>query len=429
MSQSSSLNVRVYLAIFLLALAVRFGYEALTWGGVLSNPDTPAYEDLAGRILNTQTYQSSEGAGPGGFPSDLQRPPGYPAYLAFVSIITHSHSIVSRQSISLTQCFLGALFASVLALLVTELTDIQVGVMAGVLYALDWSTIVYTPLVISETLYSIVLGIAIFTYALALSRQRLGLSVVAGLFLGCAALIKPAGQVLVLAFILGWFFTKPRRANGLLFLTAYLACVLPWMARNYQSHGSFSLSRIDVANLYFYIAKPSEHSYSLRDLAGAELTTDVQQLDDQWRLRKLTVKERAREMEREALPTIAKHWPTVLEQGSIGFSRTLLGTSSVTAMQSMRSPPSRTIWVFLNLLPLLLMCGVTVLAIYGCLAPGLSRGLNVLLVSSVLCVLLPAAGPVAQSRFRLPATSAICTLAAAGAVAILRRRANQAGPR
>jgi len=420
--------LRVWLAIFLFALAARLGYEALVWHGPLGNPDTAAYEDLAARILNFQPYQTSQGAGPGGFPSDLQRPPGYPAYLAAISAVAHRHSILSRQVLSLTQCVLGALFASLLALLVTELSSLNIGVAAGLFYALDWSTIVYTPIIVSETLYSIVLGLAILTYALALSRESKRLVLLAGLCLGCAALVKPAAQVLIPAFLLGWFFTRPRRWAGLLFLAAYLVCVFPWMVRNDRTYGSFSLSRIDVANLYFYIAKPAEHSYSVRDLAGEQLTSDVQQLDEQWRSRHLTVNQRSRELLHEALPIIARHWPTVLKQAAIGFSRTLLGTSSVTAMRSMPSPPSRAGWVLLNVVPLLQMCLLTALAIWGCWTPELSCGLKVLLVGAVFCVLMPAAGPVAQSRFRLPATPALCILAAAGAVDILRRtRSRTAG--
>ncbi len=57
-------------------------------------------------------YQAQEGAGPGGFPTDLQRTPGYPAFLALVNAprgissprTSVVHRSVHRQTIEGDQC-------------------------------------------------------------------------------------------------------------------------------------------------------------------------------------------------------------------------------------------------------------------------------------------------------------------------------------
>jgi hypothetical protein len=422
MSHPTGSSWRICLLLFLLALGLRLGYTALVWSGPLGNADSAAYEDLAAKIISSQAYQTNESAGPGGFPADLQRPPGYPAYLVAVNYQRESGLANNRHRTALVQCVTGAAFALLLAIFVSALSSPTIGGLSAGFFAADWVTIVHTPLAISETLYCVALGAAVLTYGLALSKQRGSLALVAGLLLGCAALVKPAAQVLLLAFLIGWIFWRPRRWAGLLFLVSYMACVLPWMARNEHKYGVFTLSTVGVANLYFYIGEGALHTYPLSDVGGAQITADVNRLDLEWRLRPLSAGERSRQMMHEASTIIVSRWPTVLKESSIGLLRTSLGTASVTAADSMRPHPGRASKLLLNTVPLAQICAIWLLAIYGSVVSGgLSRNLKVLLVASVLCELLPAAAPLGQSRFRIPAMPMLCVLAATGAAGLLTR--------
>lgn len=404
-----------YLAVFLLALGLRLGYEAFVWNGPLGNADSAAYEDLAVKIARLQPYQTEHSAGPGGFPSDMQRTPGYPAFLAVIDFPYGAETGMSKHRISVVQCILGAAFASWLAWLTTTLTNRWIGLLAGCFYATDWVSIVHTPMVLSETAYAVVLGTAVLTYALALSRHRNSLYLIAGLLLGCAALVKPAAQVVILAFLIGWLFQRPKRLSGLLFLVTYLACVLPWMVRNETKYGVFTLSEIGTVTLYFYNAQGSLHYYPLSDLKGNQLNDDVNVLDRSWRTQSLSPHERSRIMRQRAITLIAHNWRAVFWQSAIGGARTSLGTASVTAADSMNAPPGRVSRVLLNVLPLIQICLIWAIAIYACFAAGFLRlEIRVLLVASVLCILLPGAAPLAHSRFRVPAVPALCVLAAAG---------------
>ena len=404
-----------YFAVFLLALGLRLGFEALVWSGPLGTADSAAYEDLAVKIARLQPYQTEQIGGPGGFPSDMERTPGYPAFLAAIYFPYGAEARTSRHRITVAQCILGAAFASWLAWLTTTLTNPWIGLLAGCFYATDWVSIVHTPMVMAETVYAVVLGTAVLIYALALSRHRNSLYLIAGLLLGCAALVKPAAQVVVLAFLIGWLFQKPKRLSGLLFLVTYLACVLPWMMRNETKYGVFTLSEIGTANLYFYNAQGSLHSYPLRDLRGTQINDDAAALDRSWRTQPLSPHERSRIMKRQAIALIAHHWPAVLWQSTVGLARTSLGTASITAADSMNAPPGRVARVLLNVLPMVQTCVLWGLAIYACFAAGFLRlETRVLLMASVVCVLLPAAAPLGHSRFRVPAIPELCVLAAAG---------------
>jgi len=190
-------HFRASSALLLLALALRLGNLAMVWTGPLGNADSAAYKALAISISHRGPYQAQEGAGPGGFPTDLQRPPGYPAFLALVN----AREVISNHRTSVVQCAAGAVFVALLAFLCRSIADSSVGLLAGLFYATDWITIVHTPMVIADTIYCITLGLAILIYILALEKPRASLALLAGLSLGISALIKPAAQLVLFAFL------------------------------------------------------------------------------------------------------------------------------------------------------------------------------------------------------------------------------------
>jgi hypothetical protein len=405
--------------LVVLALGLRLGYLAVVWTGPLGNADSAAYKALAVSLSHGGPYQAQEGsAGPGGFPTDLQRPPGYPAFLALVN----APGVISNRRTSLVQCAAGAVFVALLALLCRLIANSSISLLAGLFYATDWITIVHTPMVIAETVYCITLGLAILLYALALEKPRASLALFAGLFLGVSALMKPAAQVVLFAFIIGWIFQRNRSWKSLLFLATYLACVVPWIVRNEVKYGVPTLSEIGTADLYFYTAQGSLHFYPFSDVAGNEITNEVNRLDKQWRTRGLSVRQRSAEMRHDALRLIANHWPAVLQQATIGFGRTCVGTGFVTVANSMASPPGHVARIWLGVLPMVQVIFLWAMAIYGSWTrAALSRSVRIFLVASTLCVLLPSAAPLAQSRFRIPAVPALSVLAAAGAVQLRAR--------
>src|ERR1700692_3584460 len=94
--------------IFLAALGLRFLYFSAARAGPLGHVDSAEYEALASGFTEHKPYVGAIGIG--GFPSDLQRPPGYPFFLAFV----RSNSGIGRTHVAVVQCVLDSLFTTVL---------------------------------------------------------------------------------------------------------------------------------------------------------------------------------------------------------------------------------------------------------------------------------------------------------------------------
>src|SRR5574341_1374826 len=183
--------------IFLVAVGTRLFYFQVARPGTFANPDTPGYVALAESLNVAFSYSTDSSAGaPGGFPTDLVRPPGYPVFLSLIN----PSSKVDYVWTALVQSILGGLFSVVLALLVGRLTDSSTGLTAGIFYAVDWITILHTPIITADWLYSIALTLAIFAYAFYLQKHRVSFALIAGLVLGIAAMIKPAAQLQLLTF-------------------------------------------------------------------------------------------------------------------------------------------------------------------------------------------------------------------------------------
>ena len=403
-------SVRALLLVFLLSLGLRVGYLLIVLHGPLGNGDSPTYELLAEKLAGHQPYLTPNA---GWFSDDLVRPAGYPLFLALVN----SSSTISRARTAAVQCALSASFAVLLAILVGRVTNGFAGLLAGILYATDWATIIHAPLVIAETLFVILLGTAVCLYAFALTRKSALLSLSSGLFLGLAVLVKPIAQVVVIAFLLGWLFQEKRRPAGLVFLLSYLLCVGPWIARNYREHGVATVSPIGVVNLYVYTAQASAHPHPVSDLSGSALNKDLTGIRADWAARPISASERTRAMERETMALVLQHWPTVLRQSAIGMARTCFGTGFITVADSLPQPPGRLTKLLAALLPfvgLVPLWGLAFVGTFSSLA-GANRAVRIMLASSVVLLLLPAASAVGQSRFRVSAVPALSVLAAIGA--------------
>ena len=403
--------------IFFAALGLRFLYFSAARAGPLGNVDSAEYEALASSFTEHKPYGGAIGIG--GFPSDLQRPPGYPFFLAFV----RSNFGIGRTHVAVVQCVLDSLFTTLLVIAGSFLINEFAGLVAGIVYATDWATIIYTPSTLADSLLAVILGAAICLQAFAVQRRSSYLSLSAGLFLGLAVLVKPVGQVVVIAFLLAWILQRDRRAASLLFLVTYIACVGPWMARNYLRYGLATVSTISTTNLFLYTAEASAHPHSIADISSSGLDEDLGGINIQWRSFALSPPERELRMEHEALSLIRQHWPTMIWQAGIGFTRTCLGTGLVTVRQSFSHPLGRSGTVLLSGLAFVQIIALWLLASIAFVGESstLNRAVLVLLGLCVLCLVLPAASSVGQSRFRVPAAPPLSLLAGVGA-AVLRER-------
>lgn len=391
--------------VAVLAWVPRLAFAWAACAGNLTTPDTPAYEDLARAVRTGVAYSSPLAGGPGGFPADLQRPPGYPVFLALVSGLGHDRSRVAWVQAALT----GALAAAIVVF-GTPVVGGRAAVVAGCLFATDWVSIVHAPLVMADALYSLLMALAVLA-ALAACGQRRWLALgPAGILFGLAALTKPAAQLVVLA-VAGVALLE--RGIGLRKVAvlglAYLVVVGPWMARNRSVHGVADLSAIGTSALYFYTALGAEEG-----VGGdpGQMNAAVNRADAAWQSLAIPAGARRARMQSEAWRSIARAWPRVVLQSALGLARTALGTAPETVRRILEKPE----WgAWLALVPLVQVGLLWALALLGLWSGLVSRDLRVLLLgAAVVAILLPAASPLGYSRYRVPAVPLLALLGGVG---------------
>jgi 4-amino-4-deoxy-L-arabinose transferase-like glycosyltransferase len=415
----TSTRLRAAAAVTVLALLTRLGYFLVIRGGSLTAPDSVDYLSLAARLAHDGRYAS-----PGAiFPADLNRPPGYPVLLALTNVLAH----ISLQRVALIQILLGAAFAGGLTCVVGRWLGSRYGLVAGLAMALDWSTVLYTPLILADALFAMVFATGIALVVSCLVRRSMRDAVLGGAALGLATLLKPAGIVALIAVALA-ICVKPR-ANWRAVPTIIVCglVVLPWAVRNDDRYGIFTLSTIDTVNLYFYTAEGVAHeplffrqppALSAADLAlprFREARGNASQLNS--RLRS------------QAWEEIRSHLPKAVLQELWGVLHVVLGTGKDTLANSTRD--QRIPAVIGTVLPLGQLLLMWLLAVVGTVTAWrrrtIQRTVLVLLVAATLAIILPAGGPVGNSRFRLPVMPIVCVLAALGWGA-LWKDPNRRGP-
>lgn len=216
---------RRVLFIVLLALLLRVGY-------ILYSPaDLWAYDE---RIYDLIARNMQNGYGFCYAPGYrlAWRPPLYPIYLFFVySLLDHSYLIVR-----LLQSVFGTATVLITYKLGSRIFNERVGLLAAIITALYPSLILYTRFLLTETLF-ILLFVAATLSLHKISDLPLFGSSIAGLFLGLAALCKPATLLIVPILSIWLLSMMPRIKDALINFTflclAILSIIIPWTIRNY----------------------------------------------------------------------------------------------------------------------------------------------------------------------------------------------------
>ena len=414
MLKGTSPLVRAAIGVTGVALLLRVGYFLLIRHGGLTATDSTDYLHLAERLVRGAGYMSTGGI----FPADLTRPPGYPVFLAIASGWGH----ISLQQVALVQILLGAVFAGLLTYVVGRWLGFRCGLIAGGAMALDWSTVLYSPLILADTLFAMLFAIGVALAVSCVVRRRTVDAVLGGGLLGLAALVKPAGIVAVAPVALAIAIAP--RANWRL-VTCILGLgivVIPWALRNEDRYGIFTVSTIDTVNLYFYTAdgvlREPVLFRQVPALSAADLSTA------QWRNVRQNPAQVDSRLSSQAWGDIERHLPKAIMQEIWGAGHVVAGTGRETLINSTqdRQIPS-VVGTWIPLGQVLLMW---LLAFTGTVSAWRSRRLPrpvlVLLIGAIVALIVPAGGLVGNSRFRLPITPIVCVLAALGYEAVRDRR-------
>ena len=231
---------RWFLAVLLLALAVRVAFVWLR-PSTLDYPDERSYNTVAENFLDGRGFVLSERL-------RVHRTPGYPIMLAAV------YSIAGRgnlPAVGLVQAALGTLTVALTAALAIALFGPQAALAAAAVAALYPFHLYMTPLLLTETLFTLLLLLytaAVVKLTAPQSADCLGWALVAGLAGGAAIMTKPSILPLIPATaVLVALIARPRKTAitaSVLLLVLSTAVVLPWTVRNHRLTGHLVLTTL-----------------------------------------------------------------------------------------------------------------------------------------------------------------------------------------
>lgn len=213
---------------FATAVLLRLGYVAAFPPGALID-DSRGYDAIAWNIASGSGFSMEPGV-----PTPV-RAPGFPVFLAAVYLI-FGHSPLAA---ALFQALLGGLCCLLVYDIAVKFAGEREALLAAWLMALSPVPIAYTGLLLSETLFTLLLLSSVALYARSDAGDRTALLAASGALLGLATLTRPTtilfpGAVALALLIAGR--GRPVR-KFLIFALAFAAAILPWTARNHSRFG------------------------------------------------------------------------------------------------------------------------------------------------------------------------------------------------
>jgi 4-amino-4-deoxy-L-arabinose transferase-like glycosyltransferase len=211
-------------------------------------PDTAGYQTLA-KDLGAFTSKSNPHFG-----LSMLRTPVYPLYLSFTHLITGSRVIGPM----ILQVLVGVAVVYVTYRLALTLFGRSVALCAAAILAIDPVSVIYSSLILTETLYSFFLVCAVLLlWRPQDNRWTRGLA--AGVLLGLATLTRPVSIYLSVVLAIGYLVLEREnlRKAGLMaltFLIGFGVVAGGWIIRNDVMGGVATISTIEGYNILYYRA-------------------------------------------------------------------------------------------------------------------------------------------------------------------------------
>jgi len=222
------------------------------------------YMLLASQLLSTGHY------------TDALYGPGYPVFLAPFIIVSGAYAVfsvilmqvaLSTATIYLTASLARAIFNG----------EALLPLVAAALVAIHPSSIIFTPQILTETLYTFIIMTCMF---LLMRRPfRAPHAIVAGLLTGMAALTRGNGLLVGMLIGLLMLITHYRLRRTAIFLLTFILPVLLWSAHNLSVHGHFSPTASGDYNVAALFVGPAK-SASEGTPPGATIQVWVKDMDE-----------------------------------------------------------------------------------------------------------------------------------------------------
>lgn len=415
--------------VLLLGMIVRLAVWLAFAGMPVQIVDAQDYDRLAVALVETGEYQT-----PAGTPSSL-RPP---LYAWCVATVYRGFGVQNYEPVRLGQAGLGLLTVVLVFLIGQKVFSERVGLVAAALYCFYPSGIAFHNLILSETLFTLLVALATWLTLEASSRRAASLFLVVGVILGLGALTRSILWLyvpLLGLFVLGWGMpSRTRRVAATALLgIGFAITIAPWAYRNTQVQRTFTL--IDVMGGRNVMMGNYEHTPLERSWA----TIETVQGDDSWihvlrrhegSLQGLTQGQIDKRAMRYGIAFILDHPGLTLQRTVVrAFNFWQLDRSLLAGLQAgFWGAVSKPQWL---MIAVVVVGGYVLLAwagIWGiALAEPREGRFHALLLMNLLFPWIVHAGIFAHSRYHLPLMPLVAVYAAFALVAG-RRRWQEVGP-
>lgn len=222
---------RPHLLLFTLALALRAAWVLIVQRNGLGFNDALMYHGTAENILRGDGFVLPFGDGP-----TAQWPPGYTLVLAG----TYKVFGVSQQAAELVNAVLGALTVVVLMVAVERIVNRTTAIVAGVFLAVLPGPILWTEVLVSETLFTLLVALMLLALTYASPDWRWAL--LFGVVIGTSAMVRGEALTWFLFPVVALWGTVSKvdlaKRVGLVVVAAAVV-MAPWTIRNAVEFGEF----------------------------------------------------------------------------------------------------------------------------------------------------------------------------------------------
>ncbi|MCM8827618.1 MAG: glycosyltransferase family 39 protein [Candidatus Omnitrophica bacterium] len=188
----------------------------------------------------------------------LVRTPGYPFFIALIYAIFGEKYF----PVITIQIFLNVLTILLTYLLAKKLWGLRVALLSTILLSLDFTTFTYSQMLLTETLFTFFLLIAVTRgiYLILSNQKYIKNALLLGSFSALATLVRPISYYLIYPILIFFIVARVycckiwRKTLFKLFLIIlpWIILIGGWQLRNFYVSGSFDFSYIEAVDLLFY---------------------------------------------------------------------------------------------------------------------------------------------------------------------------------
>ena len=389
--------------VFLFALLVRVTVMSLLLPQLNPNQNPDYYRELGRNLSSGKGFVAT--ALDGRELPNINRPPGYPIFLAGLMKVTGGDHL---DVLLFVNCTLAALACVLTVLLASRWLSSRAAVLAGLLVALDPNSILRCSMVMTEMLFTLLLlaGACVVAW-----RREKGYAwLLCGILWGLATLCRAITLYLPFLVVLLLFLWRARAQHFFLFLflVGFLPLIGLWTVRNEHLTGQYFFSSSGKNVLVTGWAAEMEQQRTGVPMEVARERTlartgSIEFFDNREQFGK-TQQEQAKLLHE----TVAAAPLRLVVEMLRGTGETLLGPGSRSLETVLREPATGRRWWQIPYSALLLL--LVVLAIGGAVRRGRETALLTMLVLYFVALSIQ---PIGNSRFRYPVMPLLAILAVA----------------